>query len=147
MNEKIKKVVCLGFVFIASFLLTISVAAEEDVIVNKNFVGIYKPKNSIPGAIRVDEGEFKVEIYRSADNKYFATGKSHNGKLSGSGSSNFRAVFMNAVKVHSDGSLVDDSPSQSGVQIAYVNFEALGDVTLSPKSIISKENDIQFFKQ
>ncbi len=149
MKCKVKRMLCLVCVFVASFVLTVTAFADF-IIYNENFIGKYKCNSRLfpDSYVQVmNTGIFKLHAYYD-DNRdgllyysAFISGSSQDGKISNSPPYNFYAYFENAYLVLRNG----DLPTH----ITYIpDYQAIGDIDVEGKwkkiSIISKQSDYSY---
>ena len=104
MKDKIKKAVCLGLVFITSFMLTVTAFSADDdnptfVIQNKNYFGTYDSNESAYGFVKVNSEKFSVFAYYDNETGYIS-GSSQDGALT---SDYYGFTFPTVLKCNSDG--------------------------------------------
>lgn len=123
MKDKIKKAVCLGLVFITSFMLTVT-AFADDTTGFDYFVGHYSNVDG-PGYVSLSSDFlFSIVCYRDDNHGFYIGGSRGEGRL-GTGKKGFDAIFSKAIRTNADGSL----PTNPSDRETIPNYNATGKVT------------------
>ncbi len=139
MKCKVKRLICLVCVFVASFMLTVTTFASD--YGYDYFHGIYTKENREKdgkGYVSITrEGCFGIFAYKDFDEKCYVTGRNGEGSIS-NGVNGLNATFSIVTKCTKDGK----TPVNKGT---IPDYSALGDVVGKTSKITiysKKSNDV-----
>lgn len=149
LKNKVKQLMCMVCVFVASFLVTVTAYAYIDVDYSI-YGGKYKSYDeSAPGYISISEENIRLVVYRDDPHNCFVSGTTTVGYVLYSPPKDFYALFSSVIKVNTDGSIKDADLGTSGIQIERIpDYEASGLLftVMGIRGINPLQSDVNYFR-